>query len=582
MNCRKLTKATDRFSKPSKIASFDIETTEWINPYALGFYDGKNMIVFEGDDCIDRFIDFVIQKRYRNWLIYAHNGGKFDFNFILESIVKNKKGLIIKPLRIGSRIVEIKLQDKNRNTWILRDSMGYFSQLGKNSSLAALTKNFDVEDVKGELEHDKINSKNWKQMRDEWLPYLISDCKGLRQLMVKFEMWIIERFKVNLRKNITIAQLAMAIFRTRFLKNSIINHRAIEDDVRKSYYGGRTEIFQHYIEDANYYDFNSLYPFVMKEYPIPIGVPVKSYNFKLGDFGIAFIDVEVPKDLKIPVLPFRAKNKKLIFPVGRFSGWYCSPEIELAVKMGCKIKINYGYKFEKDKIFDEYIDTFYKIKQEAKKDSIDYLLSKLFMNSLYGKFGQRREKRAIIMNPKTIIGKKMINDFMYEEERISESGHILPAIASFITCYARCELYNVLKDSEPIYCDTDSVITKKKLESDSHKLGALKDEMPQGIKEGVFILPKMYGLVDNEGKEYVKCKGFPKKMFNYSILKQAMFSKDFSNIKFEREKFGLAFESLKRSKSFVSMITQKRSIKSKYDKRIEVDLYNTLPIEIKL
>lgn len=49
--------------------------------------------------------------------------------------------------------------------------------------------------------------------------------------------------------------------------------------IRQSFYGGRSEIFQPICETKSYYyDINSLYPFIMKTMPLPIG---KLYIMKL-------------------------------------------------------------------------------------------------------------------------------------------------------------------------------------------------------------------------------------------------------------------------------------------------------------
>jgi len=72
----------------------------------------------------------------------------------------------------------------------------------------------------------------------------------------------------------------------------------------------------------------------------------------------------------------------------------------------------------------------------AKQGTIDYISSKLLMNCLYGKFGQRRERESIVIFPKSKIGLTPIDFFeklpVYVEKIESEAKHILPAIASFV------------------------------------------------------------------------------------------------------------------------------------------------------
>jgi hypothetical protein len=307
---------------------------------------------------------------------------------------------------------------------------------------------------------------------------------------------------------------------------------------------------------------------------------------KVSDFGIACCEIETPKDIDIPLLPHRIKGK-LIFPKGKFQGWYCTPELQKAEKLGYKIKVFYGYQFKQEYIFRDFIDTFYKIKQNSKKDSVEYINSKLQMNSLYGKFGQRREKEQIVMFPKDTIGLEPLEFFgdtpFFVEKKVSKSKHILPAIAAFVTCYSRLTLYDYFEKAKAkggtlYYCDTDSLVTDVKMEC-GKELGEIKDEIPEGIDEAIFLSPKMYGIKTKTG-ELIKCKGFPKKIFNFLNFKEAYDHKDFSKFSYEKQKFALPFESMRRNKTFVSMLKVSRRVISRYDKRIVINNLMTSAIEI--
>jgi DNA polymerase elongation subunit (family B) len=589
---KRLNELDDRMSK--KIV-FDIETINWIEPYATGVYDGEEFTLFEGKNCIKEFLDFFLTKRHRGMIAYAHNGGKFDFSFLLKELFRNTdyEKFSIEPLRVGSRISQIKIyrlarikrgehkgELRKADCWILRDS---FALLG--FSLEKLTNNFNVEHKKGDFEHSKINWKNWKELKKEWLPYLKDDCRGLFEVVTKFEKRILEMFNTNLAKIVTIAQLAMVVYRKNYLPLEIPNYTSIESDIRKSYFGGRTEIFKMHGENLNYYDVNSLYPFVMLEKEFPVGSPYYTKSFNLWDFGIAQIEAIAPKDLKIPVLPYRTEDKKLIFPVGKIKGWYPTPEIQKAVEKGYKVKILGGYVFEKKPLFKNYIKRLYKLKKNSKKNSVDYMTSKLLMNSLYGKFGQRRIKSQYFINPKDKIGLEPLDIFedipIYTKEVNSKACHILPAIASFVTSYARLELYKWFEEVEKqeksvYYCDTDSIVTDAILPF-GKELGEL--DLEQVIQKGIFVLPKMYAIKTKNG-EFVKCKGFPSGLFKYEDFEKAL-KGDYSNFTYSKEMFATPFESMRRNKKVVSMIQFSRNVKTRYDKRIVLSNYNTIPRELK-
>ena len=60
--------------------------------------------------------------------------------------------------------------------------------------------------------------------------------------------------------------------------------------------------------------------------------------------------------------------------------------------------------FESKFIFNDYVDILYKIKSEVQKDNPLYTISKLLLNSLYGRFGMKPdiEDHIIIENKDSI------------------------------------------------------------------------------------------------------------------------------------------------------------------------------------
>ncbi len=192
---------------------------------------------------------------------------------------------------------------------------------------------------------------------------------------------------------VSLPSLAMKIFRTKFLKVEIPIPSPMEDVfIRKSYYGGATDIYECYAKDLYYYDVNSLYPYAMCK-PMPFEVIGKGRNLPLDQlsnfFGFLEVDIECPDNMERPVLPYR-QNGKTIYPTGIFTATYFSEELKAIIPLGYKIlKIHRYIKYSEKLIFNDYINTMYKIKMNS--IGPERWISKLLQNSLYGIFGRKME-----------------------------------------------------------------------------------------------------------------------------------------------------------------------------------------------
>jgi hypothetical protein len=70
-------------------------------------------------------------------------------------------------------------------------------------------------------------------------------------------------------------------------------------------------------------DVNSLYPYVMKEFAVPVGNPLyfesDVFKFRENPFGVFEVKITAPKDMKIPLLQIRRKvngNTSTLAPLG--------------------------------------------------------------------------------------------------------------------------------------------------------------------------------------------------------------------------------------------------------------------------
>ena len=77
-----------------------------------------------------------------------------------------------------------------------------------------------------------------------------------------------------------------------------------------------------------------------------------------------------------------------IAPVGKFTGWFYSKELQVAKVLGYKIEILKGYHYSKEEIlFKDYMDKIYQLRTQYPKTDALNLIAKLLGNSFYGRFG---------------------------------------------------------------------------------------------------------------------------------------------------------------------------------------------------
>ena len=220
---------------------------------------------------------------------------------------------------------------------------------------------------------------------------------------------------------------------------------------RDAFYGGRTnatKLLYNFNDNecGRYVDICSLYPTVQYYQKYPIGHPTKIFNPEKYDkswYGLIKCKVVPPKGLYHPVLPQRIKvdsYEKLVFTLCKacaetrnqnkckhsdnkrsFIGTWTTDEVNKTLDIGYKVIRTYEvWHFDKstDDLFKGYIRRFMKIKLESNKydfktehekanfkikikESLNIdtekfefnaglrSISKLCLNSLWGKFGER-------------------------------------------------------------------------------------------------------------------------------------------------------------------------------------------------
>ena len=374
---------------------------------------------------------------------------------------------------------------------------------------------------------------------------------------------------------------------------------------RHAFCGGRTNAIKlyHHItpgQKIHYIDVTSLYPWVNKKSIYPKGHPTFLSQPGHTDihqyFGLIQCQVLPPRELYHPVLPYR-HDDKLLFPLcarcveeemakplldrsyhcphtdeeRTLTSTWCSPELVKAVELGYQVQYIYEvWHFEEtcEGLFEDYVNTWLKIKQEASgwpKDDmteeekqsyieqyflhegiqLDYskieynpglrTLAKLMLNSMWGKFGQRLNKTQIqtfddphafhqFLDTDTLDVRhvSVINDdmvevhYQHQEEDIPVSPNLNIFVAAFTTCHARLKLYEALESlgERVLYFDTDSVIFIQNEGQTNPELGRYLGDFTSELSKDEYIEefvsggPKNYGYKSNQGHVECKVRGF--------------------------------------------------------------------------
>lgn len=209
---------------------------------------------------------------------------------------------------------------------------------------------------KGSIPHENLNMDNIKVQSENLITYLRQDIRILGGVMLKAQELNWKKYQIDIEDVMTLyrASLSLKIFRKKYLDDETfpihIPSQNQDAFIRRGYYGGHSDVYKPLGDNLYYYDINSLYPFIMKQYPMPCGIPVWKNNFEsVGlDSLFGFIEAYVvcPQNISKPFLPYRDQHGTLIFPTGKFKGVFYSEELKFARDLGYEVIPLRGYLFE--------------------------------------------------------------------------------------------------------------------------------------------------------------------------------------------------------------------------------------------
>lgn len=521
----------------------------------VNYFNG-NSKVYENEICndilrdaFDSMIKIIKLKKSKSRRIdiWFNNSSKYDGEFIIDWLVesgflqtfnkdiKEKEFKMVASSDIGYLQFEIKFKGYK---FVVRDLLRFTTlSVDKLGKIVGLDKKNDI----GKKYYDKdFLSLNQNEI-DEYVDYAIRD---IEVLWYGFKLF--HKF-VNLdTTKMTIPSYALKDWKERDIDKK--KYLRIDSAFYNSfsYFGGYSNGNYRYknklVEgDIRCYDINSAYPFAMMQ-KLPIGLPmtideVEHKNLDVKNlkklYYIRFKNGRVKKEL-IPIIRNYNVSNQFFMSVGnffRYAVW--EEELEWFKKYYDNLdydiqEINY---FECDYIFTRYVKYWYGVKEKSSEElfridngeklefdrsyyEMKKYVSKLMMNSLYGKFGQKpifpyylltrdeyqkndifslRIKDPWIKYQRVRIEKVKAKDFpdyynLYEVINLNESlQKQIPKkcnnvfIASYITMFVRCILFSIIYDLKErfLYSDTDSIYCLGEIDKsylDMFELGKWKQE----------------------------------------------------------------------------------------------------------
>lgn len=489
-----------RTTRKKLIGVLDFETDPFRHqrvpkPFCCEIWFGNDMpgnAVFWGKHCAKKLADHL--RELPDCLVYAHNGGKFDFHFLMPYLDTGEIKII------NGRIAQVHI-----GACELRDSY-----LIMPFALAKYKKTpIDYDIFEADVRQHPANKK-------EILNYLHDDCVDTLDLLMGFRR--------HTKNALTIGSASFSSMR-RLGIDIIRQPDAWHDErFRPYYYGGRVEVFRPGVinERVHVIDINSAYPWAMTHEHAHGRQYITQDRIPAHGTEQSFVRLEAES---LGAYPYRdSKTGRLHFPDdGELREFLITGWEYVAAK---KTKTLGTHRIIEVKIptrtinFTPFVEHHFAERDKAKKmhDKINDLAHKTLMNSGYGKFA---------LNPRDFCDYALacvgdaslkkhgyqfdddINDdlALWKKSSYDETGFYDVATAASITGFVRAMLWEKivkLRENATIYyCDTDSVmVSNADSMRDSQKLGQWKNE---GYGDtGAFAGKKLYALRGAFGDEKEK------------------------------------------------------------------------------
>lgn len=480
-----------------KIATLDLETDPFerhLHPkaFAAGYTEStksSKVAIFWGKDCCKDLIELMDHraKATKDRLcVYAHNGGKFDFFFLMKPLRDKYGASGLKVSTIGSRIVKITVGENKEITYKGRKQKMFVALYEMRDSYALIPKRLADIGIKDSIDIWLMHRDKREANKEEIIKYLRQDCVGLYDALKEF-------LDLYPRK-LTLASTAFAVLKKHFNVPNMKTTESYDREYRNYYFAGRVEFFdlgklgkRDGQTRFRMVDINSAFPAAMLDDHFYCSNPIISKKIPDDEYTKlrSFYHINARSHGALPI-----RRNGIHFPRTRTdffcSGWELFKGIELGL-----VEIFKVYKVTSPtttQSFADYINHYYELKRTAETES-ERNFAKLFLNTVYGKYSQDSYKfrdvrltelwekpkpHPVRMEDNTML--KVSYNKHYQDDasgvaywskpsniegQDKEVSFINVLTAASITGHVRAKMMQALYTARnPIYCDTDSILAQ--------------------------------------------------------------------------------------------------------------------------
>lgn len=469
---------------------------------------------------IDSFMERVSRN---NGTVYFHNL-RFDGAFLLDWLLNNEYTHLEERTLYRNKTFKTLISDMGKFYSItVRWETGFSTEFRDSlkklpMGVRRIAKSFNLEMSKGELDYEKYREPG-HELDTEEEDYLRRDVSIIAQAM--------KQVIANGMTKLTVASDALAEYKrlngAKYFEQLFpVLHHDIDADIRRAYRGGFTYADPRFsgrvVGSGCVLDVNSLYPYVMKAFPIPYdmpkhfkGKPKPTEEYPLSIFSVTFVG-KLKKD-HIPCIQIKGTN---MFIGTEYLREINEPTTLMVTNIDWELYLDHydieilsydgGWAFKSAVgLFDSYIDKWSDIK--AKETGGKREIAKLHLNSLYGKFAS---------NPNVTSKVPVLEDGIVKLKRSDPETRdpVYTAAGVFITSYARDITIRSAQANYAVfaYADTDSLHLlqdeiPETINVHPTALGAWKHEY--NFENAFYIRPKAYLERKHDGTYVNRIAGLP-------------------------------------------------------------------------